>query len=105
MQCKTSPVCQKQPGKDRVECSVRPVLSARPNVPHPPTTLQGLGEIVSGRLQVMDRWELAELFKWSLVIVQVMRTEVCLVDADVVYVLFFFIVTVHVMTCVDMINI
>jgi len=43
-------------------------------------------------------------FKWSVVIVQVMRTELCLVDADV-YVLFFFIVTVHVMTCVDMINI
>ena len=40
----------------------------------------------------MDRWEFAEqadfFFKWSVVIVQVMRTELCLVDADVVYVCF-----------------
>lgn len=56
---------------------------------------------IGGNLQS----KLNVFFKWSVVIVQVMRTEVCLVDADVVYVLFFFIVTVHVMTCVDMINI
>ena len=64
-------------------------------------SLPGCKLWIGGNLQS----KLNVLFKWSLVIVQVMRTEVCLVDADVVYVLFFFIVTVHVMTCVDMINI